>query len=100
MRSTADALRVKNAAGASSPLGPLSIFGGRYQLATVASAYGSTGVQIEQLGPDGSTWLNIGSAVTANGVVNNDLPPGQVRFALDASVAGLYLTFVRVPVSE
>lgn len=100
MRAT-EAHNFANVDGDASPLGPFAIYGGRYQLATTASGYGTDGVQLEQLGPDGSTWLAITDGKsTANGAANVDLPPGQFRFTLDASVAGLNLTFVRVPVSE
>jgi hypothetical protein len=43
--------------------------GGAYGLSVVAT-FGGGNVQLQLLGPDGSTWLNVGSAITANGVVD------------------------------
>jgi hypothetical protein len=71
--------------------------GGNYALSTKATSYG-TKLQLELLALDGTTWLNVGSNVTADGVITTftNLPPGQYRFEL-ASVTGLYLALTRIP---
>jgi hypothetical protein len=37
---------------------------------------------LQLLGPDGSTWLNAGSAITANGFASLALVPGIYRVAI------------------
>lgn len=73
--------------------------GGKGQFALVGTVSGAT-ITLEQLGPDGSTWVSLGSAValTAAGVGVFEAPAGQIR-ALVASgtPSGLYATVVGIP---
>ena len=75
--------------------GPYFIQGGKYQLAITVT--GTPSINLQQLGPDGATWLNVNaSALVANGVTNYDLPPGQYQIVIGTSTAN-YVTLTRVP---
>lgn len=54
--------------------------GGKYALTLVASTYGTVTLQI--LAQDASTWLNVSSALAANGYSTFDLAPGDYRISL------------------
>jgi hypothetical protein len=70
--------------------------GGLYQVSVVAT-WNSTGtVTIEQLGPDGATWLTVHVAFSANGGDTIFLPPGQYRFEI-ATATAVYASVVTVP---
>ena len=60
--------------------------GGTYGL-TVTATFGGGNVQLQILSLDGATWLNVGSAITANGFVCQALPPGQYRIAITTATA-------------
>jgi len=64
---------------------PVKWPGGRGTFAVDGSFDGAT-VTLQMLGPDGSSYLSVGddAALTAEGVVNFDLPPCHIR----ALVAG------------
>lgn len=62
-------------------------WGGGKGLFSAVATWGGGSVQLQYMGPDGSTWLNVGSAVTANGVQNFELPPGLIRAAVTAATA-------------
>lgn len=96
MRSTADAKKFSSIA-ADTTYFPLD--GGRYQVAVVATWNSSGTVTFEQRGPDGSTALVLGTAFSANGVANFDVPPGQYKLVV-ATATAVSATVVRVPVGE
>jgi hypothetical protein len=75
--------------------------GGYYQLDTVASAYGTNGVELQILGPDASTYLSMPTAMkrTTNGTIAGYCPPGQYKLTLDASVTAAYCVVAGVPLS-
>lgn len=62
--------------------------GGRGVFSAVAT-FGGGNVQLQYLGPNGSTWLNVGSALTADGLAAFELPPGQIRAAV-VTATGVY----------
>jgi hypothetical protein len=62
------------------------VAGGVYALSVVAT-FGGGSVQLQLLGPDGSTWLNVGAAITANGYVSQTLPPGSYRLSITTATA-------------
>lgn len=72
-----------------------TIYGGKYQTAIVAT-FGGGSVGLQQLGPDGTTWLIAATAVTANGVAVIDLTPGVFRFAI-VTATGVFITLARIP---
>jgi len=49
---------------------------------------------MQLLGPEGSTWLNVGPAITANGFTGLALVPGMYRVAITTATAG-YATLTR-----
>ena len=60
--------------------------GGRGVFAAVAT-WGGGSAQLQYLGPNGSTWLNVGSALTADGLQSFELPPGMIRCAVATATA-------------
>jgi hypothetical protein len=58
-------------------------------------AVGGGNVQLQLLGPDASTWLNVGTAITANGFSNLTLPSGTYRIAVTAAT-GVYASLTSV----
>ena len=71
------------------------LYGGKYAL-TAAATWGGGNAQLQSLATDGSTWLNVGSSITANGLSTYDLPPGQYRIAITTATAA-YLALTTVP---
>lgn len=64
--------------------------GGKFLLA-VAGTVGGASLQLQYLGPDNTTWLPVGSAITDVGTVVLELPPGMVRMAVTGGdPSGLY----------
>lgn len=53
----------------------------------VDATWGGGNVQLQYLGPDGATWLNVGSAFTADGLASFELPPGRIRAAVTTATA-------------
>lgn len=57
-----------------------NLLGGIYSFSAVGT-FSSTNVVLQQLGPDGSTYVNCFTPLTANGVqAPLYLPPGQYQF--------------------
>ena len=72
--------------------------GGRGSL-VVSGVFGGTTVQLQGLGPDGATWVAVGSALTSAGQVLFEMPPGQIRALVTGGTpSGLYAQAARVPV--
>ena len=63
-----------------------SLLGGKYGL-SISATWGGGSAQLEALSLDGSTWINVGSSLTANSFANYDLPPGQYRIAIATATA-------------
>lgn len=61
-------------------------------LFSVVATFGGGSVTLQYLGPDGATWLTAATALTANGVSQIRLPPGQVRAAVTTATA-VYANF-------
>lgn len=73
--------------------------GGRGQFKLAGTVGGAT-ITLQTLGPDGSSWLGLGTdaALTASGVVGFDCPPGQLRaLVAGGSPSGLYAEVASVP---
>ena len=80
------------------PVGPLA--GGSYLLSFKLTTWTSVSLQIQRLGADGATYLNYGSAVTADGMVEMKFAQGDVIKVINAgagSLAGLFVAAARVP---
>ncbi len=92
MRGTGDAQTFSNI---SATTAAFALDGGLYELAAVAT-WGGGNVQLQQLGPDGSTWLNVGTDLTANGVTTMDCPPGTYQLAV-TTATGVTASICRVP---
>lgn len=89
------------------------IMGGRYAFSAVGT-FGTNGVELQYLGPDGSTYvslfgqfnnagveadLDIG-VLKAAGSKNLDLPPGKYQVVINSGGTGLSIALTRVPVSS
>ena len=70
--------------------------GGLYQVAAVDGTWGGGSAVLEQLNPDGLTWLTISTPITADGGQQLYLPPGGYRWTV-ATATGLTLSVVRIP---
>lgn len=70
--------------------------GGLYQFSAVATWNSSGTVTLQQLGPDGSTYLSVSAALSANGGVTVYLPPGQYQVAV-ATATVVYAGVARIP---
>lgn len=68
--------------------------GGMYLVEVLAASYGS--VQLNKIGPDGSTALTIGSPFTANGGQFLYLAPGDYTLTLGGATV-VVAEIVRVP---
>lgn len=69
--------------------------GGRYGIAAVATWGGGT-IELQTLGPDGSTYLSTGTQFSANGYKTVDLPPGQYKFVV-ATATAAFVSVSSVP---
>jgi len=72
------------------------LLGGVYQVAVIGTSFGT--VTFEQLGPDGSTYLNVDAAYSANGGGTYFIPPGLYRFAISSTTA-VYAEVKRISVN-
>jgi hypothetical protein len=93
MPSATDAQKFSNISATTAGFG---LSGGRYQVAVVAT-FGGGSVQLQSLGPDGSTFLPAHTALTANGFATLDLPPGTYRIAT-ATATAVFASVIPVPV--
>jgi hypothetical protein len=70
----------------SASTGAFTLQGGKYGL-DISATWSSGNAQLETLAADGSTWIAVGSSITANGFSNYDLPPGQYQLAITSATA-------------
>jgi hypothetical protein len=82
-------------AGISATSAPFYCDGGNCAL-TVSATFGGGNIQLQILSFDKVTWINVGSAITANGFVSQALPPGQYRLAITTATA-VYAAPTSVP---
>lgn len=69
--------------------------GGRYQFAASATFNGGS-VGLQQLGPDGATFLSVVTPITVKGGQVLDLPPGQYQVVIVTATA-VFASIVRIP---
>lgn len=78
-----------------------TVYGGNYVIVATATNWNSATAQFQTLGPDGSTWLNLGAAKTANdasGGTSVVLGSNSiVRISVTGTPTGLYVALARVP---
>ncbi len=72
-----------------------TLLGGSYHISMKAT-WGGGNVVLQMLGPDGSTYLPVHTALTADGVSSANLPPGTYRWAVTTATA-VYAQVVRIP---
>ncbi len=75
------------------------LHGGYYMVSAVAT-WSSGNIELKMLGPDGSTYLSLPTALklTANGCVAGYLPPGTFEVVVTTST-GVYVSVAGVPIS-
>lgn len=74
--------------------GSFLLSGGLYELAVIAT-WSSGSVVLNQLGPDGSTYLSVSTTFLANGGGMYYLPPGTYQLAIVTATA-VYATITRI----
>ena len=70
----------------SATTGAVALQGGKYGLA-ISATWNAGNAQLETLSQDGSTWINVGTAISANGFSTYNLPAGQYRLAITSATA-------------
>lgn len=76
------------------------IMGGYYMLSAVCGAWNSASIEVQMLGPDGSTYLSLPTAfkLSANGTIYGYLPPGTYQWTVSGSPTDpIKASFVRMP---
>ena len=75
--------------------------GGQYQLAASSTTWNGAVLHVEQLAPDGTTWLPSTTLLNthANAVTTDYLPPGQYRLTVGTATPTdpVYAALVRIP---
>lgn len=74
------------AAAANGTYGPFTCPGGRMVLAVVGT-FGASSSQLQMLGPDGTTFINVGTAVTSAGQQVVELAPCEVQLVVSGGTA-------------
>ena len=92
MRPLGDGQVFKNIAATTAAF---ALAGGEYG-SDIMATFGGGNVQLQKLAADGSTYVNVGSSVTANGYQTNDLPAGTYKWAITTATA-VYIAMNRVP---
>lgn len=77
-------------------IGSFTLLGGKYALSSYSS--GTNSVQLNVLGPDGSTYIAAGAAQTA-GYLTYDLPPGTYEIVGGAAYGTGQGSLSKVPYS-
>lgn len=93
MSSVADSAQFSNIGAVTTAAFQLK--GGKYGFMTKSTGAGT--IDLQMLGPDGSTWLAVATQITATAGYNTtDVPPGQFRVVISGFTAN-YVTVTRVP---
>jgi hypothetical protein len=82
----------KQFAGIAANTGTFGLKGGNYMLAASRTI---TSVQLQVLSLDGSTWINLGTALSSAGNQSYSLPPATYRLAVTGSA--IYASISSVP---
>jgi len=69
--------------------------GGKYAV-TVVATFGGGSVTLQGLALDGTTFVTVLAAFTANGFASVDLPPGQYRLTV-ATATAIFASVTSVP---
>lgn len=70
-----------------SATGDSVVWGGGRGVFCATATWGGGSVTLQYLGPDGSTYVTAATALTANGLVSFELPPGRIRAAVVTATA-------------
>src|SRR5690349_5986705 len=85
----ATAVDSKSFSNISANTAAFTLKGGYYVVEAIAT-WGGGNIELQMLGPDGSTYLSLPTPLklTANGSIAGYLPPGQYRFTITTATAG------------
>jgi len=72
--------------------------GGSYGI-TVHATFGGGNVVLQRLAADASTWINVVTALTADGFATTNLPAGSYRFGI-TTATGVYCDVAAVATSQ
>lgn len=72
--------------------GPFTLRGGNYGI-TVHATFGGGSVTLQRLAPDGSTFVTVVTAFTADGFASANLPSGTYQIAI-ATATAVYVDVV------
>lgn len=65
-----------------------ALVGGLYAFSAASGNWNGGNVALQQLLPDQTTWMTVGTALSANGENTANLSPGQYRFNVTTTSAG------------
>jgi len=82
----------------SADVGPFTVLGGRYAL-MLSGTWGGGSATLQALMIDNTTYINVATAITADGATIVDLPPGSYKLDV-ATVTGLLGGLFRVPLGR
>lgn len=84
--------------GVAANSGTFHLEGGYYMMAASGVTWGGGSVEVQMLGPDGTTFLSLPTAMslTADGMIGAALPPGTYKFTVTAATGG-NASVARVP---
>lgn len=93
------AVDAKSFSNISATTAAFTLKGGYYVVSAVAT-FSAGSVELQMLGPDGSTWLSLPTALklSAAGTIAGYVPPGQYRFTI-ATATAVYCSAAGVPIS-
>lgn len=73
-----------------------SLLGGDYGVSVHAGTWSSGSVVLQRLGPDGSTYIPVLTAFSADGYATVRLPPGTYKIAV-TTATGVYASVLHIP---
>ena len=82
---------------AAGTIGPQYWVGGRAALIAYATTTFPTSIQLQFIGGDGVSLINVGASVTVAGMQLIDLPAGQYQIVVVGATSGLHVGISSIP---
>jgi hypothetical protein len=90
----------KSFSNISATTAPFTMRGGNYGITVTAGAnWGGGSVGLQRLSADGSTFVDVVTPFTADGMANINLPPGTYQITV-ATATGVYVDVTSVVVTQ
>lgn len=83
-------------AGITADTATFSLLGGKYGI-LANGTWNSATYTLEAQGADGTTFVPVAAAISANGYASVDLPPGLYKFVKSGSPTAVWLSITRIP---